>query len=206
MINIDTKKQITGFFVYIIGFSGSGKLSTAIELSNMIDALIVNSNFSNNIQVRSIYDNVFEYDQIPEEVQDRIYNVAQIMLQAIEAYPIHSKNYIFIDELMKNNDHNIKMYNSVVELSKRMDTKILPIVLKCNLPTLQKRIKLKRQRENKKVVNVSNIVEKFRTCNLFIPPSAIEIDNSNMSIKGVAEEITSQMCRLSQIDRIYLKG
>ncbi len=53
MININTKKQITGFFVYIIGFSGSGKLSTAIELSNMIDALIVNSNFSNNIRLLS---------------------------------------------------------------------------------------------------------------------------------------------------------
>ncbi|WP_395462618.1 hypothetical protein [Wolbachia endosymbiont of Cantharis cryptica] len=127
------------------------------------------------------------------------------MLQAIEAYPIHSKNYIFIDELIKNNDYSIKMYNSVVELSKRMDTKILPIVLKCDLPTLQRRIKLKRQRENKKIPNVSSIIEKFRTGNLFIPPSSIEIENSNMSIKEVAEEITSQMCRLSQIDSIYAK-
>jgi hypothetical protein len=136
MININTKKQRTGVFVYITSFSGSGKLSAATELSNMIDALIVNSNFSNNTQIRSIYDNIFEYDQIPEEVQDRIYNIAQIMLQAIKAYPIHSKNYIFIDELMKSNDHNIRMYNSVVELSKRMNTRILPIVLKCDSPTL----------------------------------------------------------------------
>jgi deoxyadenosine/deoxycytidine kinase len=206
MININTKEQITGVFVYIIGFSGSGKLSTAIELSNMIGALIVNSNFSNNTQIRSIYDNIFEYDQIPKEVQDRIYNVAQTMLQAIEAYPIHSKNYIFIDELMKNNDYNIRIYNSVVELSKRMNTRILPIVLKCDLPTLQKRIKLKRQRENRKVTNMSSVIEKFRTRNLFIPPNAIEIENSNMSIKEVAEEITNQMYRLSQIDRAYAKG
>ncbi len=91
MININTKEQITGVFVYIIGFSGSGKLSTAIELSNMIGALIVNSNFSNNTQIRSIYDNIFEYDQIPKEVQDRIYNVAQIMLQAIETYQFIQK-------------------------------------------------------------------------------------------------------------------
>lgn len=205
MININTKKQRTGVFVYITSFSGSGKLSAAIELSNMIDALIVNSNFSNNTQIRSIYDNIFEYDQIPEEVQDRIYNIAQIMLQAIKAYPIHSKNYIFIDELMKSNDHNIRMYNSVVELSKRMNTRILPIVLKCDSPTLQKCVKLRRQRENKKVTNISSIIEKFRTRNLFVPPNAIEIENSNMSIKEVAEEITNQMYRLSQIDRVYAK-
>ncbi|MGL9717964.1 MAG: hypothetical protein ACR5K9_04680 [Wolbachia sp.] len=206
MININTKKQITGVFVYIIGFLGSGKLSTAIELSNMIDALIVNSNFSNNIQARSIYDNIFEHDHIPKEVQDRIYNVAQIMLQAIEAYPIHSKNYIFIDELMKNNNHNMRMYNSVVELSKRMNTQILPIMLKCDLHTLQKRIKLKRQRENRKVTNISGIIEKFRTRDLFIPPNTIEIENSNMSTREVAEEITHQIYRLSHIDRAYVKG
>ncbi|MDM8334911.1 hypothetical protein [Wolbachia pipientis] len=205
MINFNTKEQITGFFVYIIGFSGSGKLSTAIELSNMIDALIVNNNFSNNTQVRSIYNKVFEHDPIPEEVQDGIYNVAQIMLQVIEAYPIHSKNYIFIDELMKNNDYNIKMYNSVVELGRRMGTKIIPIVLKCCLPTLQKRIKLKRQRENRKFNNVSSIIEKFRAYNLFIPPRAIEIENSNMSIKEVAEEITSQMYKFSPVNGVYEK-
>uniref|UniRef100_A0A1A9VK56 Outer membrane protein assembly factor BamE domain-containing protein n=1 Tax=Glossina austeni TaxID=7395 RepID=A0A1A9VK56_GLOAU len=59
----------------------SGKLSTAIELSNMIDALIVNSKFYNNVQICSIYNSVFERDQIPKEVQDRIYGIMQIMLQ-----------------------------------------------------------------------------------------------------------------------------
>ncbi|WCR58038.1 MAG: hypothetical protein PG980_000510 [Wolbachia endosymbiont of Ctenocephalides felis wCfeJ] len=206
MINVNTKKQITGVFVYIIGFLGSGKLSTAIELSNMIDALIVNSNLFNNAQVRSVYDNIFEYDQIPKEVQDRMYNIAQIMLQAIEAYPVHSKNYIFIDELMQNSDYNVRMYNSVAELSRRMNTKILPVMLRCDLHTLQKRIKLKRQRENRRATNISGIIEKFRTRNLFIPPNAMEIENSNMSVKEVAEEIKRQIYRLSQIDRVYVKG
>ncbi|MGL9718949.1 MAG: hypothetical protein ACR5K9_10230 [Wolbachia sp.] len=56
------------------------------------------------------------------------------------------------------------------------------------------------------VTSMSSIIEKFRTRNLFIPPNAIEIENSNMSIKEVAGEITSQMYRLSQIDRVYAKG
>lgn len=57
----------------------------------MINALIVNSKFYNNVQACSIYDGVFERDQIPKEVQDRIYGIMQIMLQVIENYPIHSK-------------------------------------------------------------------------------------------------------------------
>ncbi len=183
MVNINTKKQPAGFFISLSGIPGSGKLSTAIELSNIINALIVNSKFYNNVQACSIYDGVFERDQIPKEVQDRIYGIMQIMLQVIENYPIHSKNYIFIDELMENNDQNMRMYDSIVRLSKKMNTEILPVVLRCDLPTLQKRIALKRQRKNRKVINLNSIVEKFRTDDLFIPPSAIEIENSDMSIK-----------------------
>ncbi|WP_265026796.1 AAA family ATPase [Wolbachia endosymbiont (group A) of Bombylius major] len=199
MVNINTKKQPAGFFIYLSGLSGSGKLSTAIELSNMIDALIVNSKFYNNVQVCSIYDGVFERDQIPKEVQDRIYGIMQIMLQVIENYPIHSKNYIFIDELMENNDQNMRMYDSIVRLSKKMGTEILPVVLRCDLLTLQKRIALKRQRKNRRVINVNNVIEKLRTNDSFIPPSAIEIENSDMSIKEVAQEIVNQMHKLSQI-------
>ncbi len=43
----------------------------------------------------------------------------QIMLQVIENYPIHSKINIFIDELMENNDQNMRMYDSIVRLSKK---------------------------------------------------------------------------------------
>ncbi|KAB2978282.1 AAA family ATPase [Wolbachia endosymbiont of Nasonia oneida] len=199
MVNINTKKQPAGFFIYLSGLSGSGKLSTAIELSNMINALIVNSKFYNNVQACSIYDGVFERDQIPKEVQDRIYGIMQIMLQVIENYPIHSKNYIFIDELMENNDQNMRMYDSIVRLSKKMNTEILPVVLRCDLPTLQKRIALKRQRKNRRVINVNSVIEKLRTNDSFIPPSTIEIENSNMSIKEVAQEIVNQMHKLSQI-------
>ncbi len=199
MVNINTEKQLTGFFISLSGLSGSGKLSTAIELSSMIDALIVDSSFSNNTQICSIYNGVFEHDQIPKEVQERIYGITQIMLQAIENYPIDSKNYIFIDELTKNSDQGMRMYDLIVRLSKKMGTEILPVVLRCDLPTLQKRIALKRQRKNRGVINVNSVIEKLRTNDSFIPPGTIEIENSNMSIKEVTQEIVNQMHKLSQI-------
>ncbi|WP_349968235.1 AAA family ATPase [Wolbachia endosymbiont of Armadillidium arcangelii] len=203
MVNIHIKKQLIKFFIYITGLSGSGKLSTAVTLSSTINAVIVNSHFYNNTQIYPIYNDAFEHNQTPKEVQDKIYNTVHVMLRAIEAYPIDSKNYIFIDELMKNNDYNVKIYNSVVELSKKMGTKILPIVLRCNPLTLQERNALKKQRKNRKVININSI--KFRVEDLFVPPNAIEIENSNMSIKEVAEEVISHMYRLGQIYSFYTK-
>lgn len=189
MINVDIKKQLTKFFIYITGLPGSGKLSTAIVLSSMINAVIVSG---------------LEYNQTSKEARDRMYNTANVMLQAIEAYPIDSKNYIFVDELMKNNDYNIRIYNSIIELSKKMSTKILPIVLRCNPLVLQERTISKKQRKNRKVTNINSI--KFREEDLFVPQNAIEVENSNMSIKEVAEEIVSQMYKLGRINSVYAIG
>ncbi|MDN5247730.1 MAG: hypothetical protein QWI36_01140 [Wolbachia endosymbiont of Tyrophagus putrescentiae] len=195
MTDIDVKKQITGFFIYFIGFAGSGKLSTAVELSHVINALIVSSTFPHNSQIHDLYDSaIFKYDQTPKEVRDRMYNITQIILKVIESDPIHSRNYIFFDELIKDNEYDTKTYNSVVNLSIKMNTKLLPVVLRCDLPTLQKRIELKSQRDNKRVVDASNIVEISRNKELFVPPNAIEIENSNLSIKEVTQKI---------IDKIY---
>lgn len=191
MVNI--KKQITGLFIYIIGFSGSGKLSTAIELSNMVDALIVSSSFPHNAQIHTVYGDVFEPDKIPKGVQDKVYDITQTMLQVIETYPTKSKNYIFFDELVEGSDHDLRMYNSVVSLSAKMNTRVLPIVLRCDLSTLQKRIELKNKRGNKKIINASNLIERFKSRDLFVPPNAIEIENSNMGAREVAEEIISQI-------------
>ncbi len=145
-----------------------------------------------------------EYNQTSKEDRDRIYNTTHVMFQSIEAYPIDSKNYIFVDELIKNNDYNIIIYNSVVELSKKMSTKILPIVLRCNPLILQERNISKKQRKNRKVTNINSI--KFREEDLFVPQNAIEVENSNMSIKEVAEEIVSQMYKLGRINSVYPIG
>ncbi|OCA06037.1 AAA family ATPase [Wolbachia endosymbiont of Trichogramma pretiosum] len=189
MVNVDIEKQLTKFFIHITGLPGSGKLSTAIVLSSMINAVIVSG---------------IEYNQTSKEARDRIYNTTHVMFQAIEAYPIDSKNYVFVDELIKNNDYNIRIYNSVVELSKKMSTKILPIVLRCNPLILKERTISKKQRKNRKVTNINSI--KFREEDLFVPQNAIEVENSNMSIKEVAEEIVSQMYKLGQINSVYATG
>lgn len=194
---VSIQKQITGLFIYIIGFSGSGKLSTAIELSHMVDALIVSSSFPYNAQIHTVYGDVFEQEKIPKGVQDTIYDITQTMLQVIESYPTKSKNYIFFDELVEGSDHDIRMYNSVVSLSTKMNTRVLPIVLRCNLSTLQKRIELKNKRGNKKIISASNSVERFKSRDLLVPTNAIEIENSNISAREVAEEIMSQAYQFS---------
>ncbi len=69
---------------------------------------------------------------------------------------------------------------------------------------LQERTISKKQRKNRKVTNINSI--KFREEDLFVPQNAIEVENSNMSIKEVAEEIVSQMYKLGRINSVYAIG
>lgn len=119
------------------------------------------------------------------------------MLQVIESCLTKLKNYIFFDELVEGSDHDTRIYNTVVSLSKKINTRVLPIVLKCNLSTLQKRIELKNKRGNKKIISASNSVERFKSRDLLVPTNAIEIKNSNISAREVAEEIISQPYQFS---------
>ncbi len=185
-------KKIEGFFIYIIGFTGSGKLSVVMELSSMVDAVIVSSSLPYNVQIHTFWDSALECNSVPKEIQEKTYNIIKITSEIIESYPTRSKNYIFFNELIKNNEYDIKAYNAVLDLSKKMNTKMLPVILRCNLSTLQKRIELKRQRGYKKKVS-SIIAEKFKNQELFVPENAIEIESSNISIKEVANKIIDHL-------------
>ncbi len=176
-------KKIEGFFIYIIGFTGSGKLSVVMELSSMIDAVIVSSCLPYNLQVHTSWDSSLKCNSVPEEIQEKAYNIIKITSEIIASYPTRSKNYIFFNELIKNNDYDIRAYNAILDLSRKMNTRMLPVILRCNLSALQKRIALKQQRGYKKKVS-SLIAEKFKTQELFVPENAIEIENSHMGTKA----------------------
>lgn len=182
-------EKITKLFIYIVGFSGSGKLSTAVELSHMINASIVSSSFPYNFHINKFYNNIFQHN---EEIES---NIMQIMLKVVEIYPKKSKNYIFFSELTKN---DMRMYNELVNLSIKMKTRILPVVLKCSTSILYNRLESKKRSGYRKFNFYNDFEEKLKNKDLFIPPNSLEIENSSMSIQEVAKEIINQAINLTK--------
>lgn len=176
--------------IYLIGFPGSGKLTIAKELCNILDGVIVDNNLFNNI----IFDMIdFRNVEVTSEIWEKIFVIRENMLAILEKYHIESKHYIFTNELIKGDSYDQKVYNSVVNLSKKMNVEILPVVLYCNSAELVKRVQSKEREKERKITDSDFAMRKIKGKKLFVPQGSLEIDNSNLSAKEVAKKIVEKM-------------
>lgn len=176
--------------IYLIGFPGSGKLTTAKELCNIIDGVIVDNNLFNNI----IFDIIdFRNAEVTSEIWEEIFVIRENMLAILEKYHIESKHYIFTNELIKGDSYDQRVYNLVVNLSKKMNVEILPVVLYCNSAELVKRVQSKERVQERKITDSDFAMRRIKGKKLFVPQGSLEIDNSNLSAKEVAKKIVEKM-------------
>lgn len=175
--------------IYLIGFPGSGKLTITKELCKIIDAVRVDNNLFNNI----IFDiATLRNTDVPDDLWNNILTVRKGLLAILAVCYEKSKHYIFTNELVKGEEHDQEVFNSVVDFSEKTGMKILFVVLHCSKEELARRIQS--QGRHGKITNpqyVKNIELKGKE--LFVPPGALEIDNSDLSAEEVAEKIVQEM-------------
>lgn len=176
--------------IYLIGFPSSGKLTTAKELCKIIDAVIVSNNLFNNIIFKIVK---LRNAEVTSELWEKIFAVRENMLSMLEKHYIESKHYIFTNELIDGDPYNQRLYNSVVNLSKKVGVEILPVVLHCNSEELVKRVQSEERYQENKTTDSDFAIKKIEGKRLFVPEGAFEIDNSNLSAKEVAKKIVEKI-------------
>ncbi|WP_339048308.1 AAA family ATPase [Candidatus Mesenet endosymbiont of Phosphuga atrata] len=186
-------QRVSKLFIYVIGFPGSGKLSISTELSKTLDALIMDNSMFNNIAFNLIDNELFTRREVPQKLWDKIFEIRAVTLKIIEQYPTPSGNYIFTNELLEGDEYDMRVYNSIVSLSEKLKTKMLPIILNCSEDVLKERISSKERHKNKKITDVDFATSRIRGKKLFVPKGALEIDNSNLKPKEAAKIIMAHI-------------
>ncbi len=176
--------------IYLIGFPGSGKSTTAKELCKIIDAVIVSNNLFNNIIFNIVK---LQNAEVPDDLWEKIFAVRENILAILEKYYVKSKHYIFTNELIEGDPYDQKIYNSVINLSKKMGVKIFPVVLHCNNEELVKRVQSEERYQENKITDSDFAMKRIEGKRLFIPEGTLEIGNSNLSAKEVAKKIIEEM-------------
>ncbi|MDM8335238.1 hypothetical protein [Wolbachia pipientis] len=123
----------------------------------------------------------------------KIFAVRENTLAILEKRYIKSKHYIFINELVDDDLYDQRLYNSVVNLSKKMDVGILPVVLHCNSEELVKRVQSEERYQENKITDSDFAMKKTKGRRLFVPEGSLESDNSNLSAEEVAKKIVESM-------------
>ncbi|QOD38363.1 hypothetical protein [Candidatus Wolbachia massiliensis] len=176
--------------IYLVGFPGSGKLTTAKELCKIIDAVIVNNNLFNNIIFKVVK---LRNGEVTDDLWEKIFAVRENMLSILEKHYIKSKHYIFTNELIDGDPYDQRLYGSVVNVSKKMGMKVLPAILHCNSEELVKRVQLEERGQENKITDSDFAMKKIKGKRLFVPEGSLEIDNSYLSAKKVAKKIVDTM-------------
>jgi broad-specificity NMP kinase len=176
--------------IYLIGFPGSGKSTTAKEISKIIDAVIVSNNFINNIIFNVIN---LQNAKVPDDLWESIFLIRKNMLAILEKHHIKSKHYIFTNELLKGDRYDQKVYNLILDLSTKMNASIFSVVLHCNKAELAKRVQSKERSQENKITDLDFAMKRIEGERLFIPEGALEIDNSSLSAKEVARKIADKI-------------
>ncbi|MGL9717425.1 MAG: AAA family ATPase [Wolbachia sp.] len=176
--------------IYLIGFPGSGKLTTAKELCKIIDAVIVSNNLFNSIIFEVVE---LRNSEVTDDLWEKIFAVRENMLAMLREHHIKSKHYIFTNELIDGDPYDQKLHKSVVNLSKKMGVEILPVVLHCNSEELVKRVQSEERHQENKITDSDFAMKKIKGKRLFAPEGSFEIDNSSLSAKEVAERIVKKM-------------
>ncbi|MCA4773831.1 hypothetical protein [Wolbachia endosymbiont of Mansonella perstans] len=115
------------------------------------------------------------------------------MLAVLGEHHIKSKHYIFTNELIDGDSYDKRIYSSMVNLGEKMGVEILPVVLHCDNEELIKRIESKKRYQEGKITDLDFAIKRTREKRLFVPEGSLEIDNSNLSAKEVAERIVKGM-------------
>ncbi|NSM56453.1 ATP-binding protein [Wolbachia endosymbiont of Atemnus politus] len=176
--------------IYLIGFPGSGKLTTAKELCKIVDAVIVSNNLFNNIILGVVK---LTNNKVINDLWEKIFAVRENMLAILGKYHIKSKHYIFTNELIDGDSYDQRVYSSMVNLGKEMSVEILPVVLHCNNEELVKHVQSKERYQENKIINSDFAMKRIEGKRLFVPEGSLEIDNSSLSAKEVAERIVEEM-------------
>ncbi len=123
----------------------------------------------------------------------KIFAVRENILAILEEHYIKSKHYIFTNELIEGDPYDQRIYNYVVNLSKKMDMEVLSVVLHCNDEELARHIHSKERCRKNKIIVLDFVMKRIEGKRLFIPEGTLEIDNSNLSAKEVAKKIFEEM-------------
>jgi hypothetical protein len=130
--------MLKNVIVYLVGFSGTGKLTVARELALLLKARVVDNHWINN-PIFGLIDND-RVTPFPEGVWDQIAKVRQAVLDTIATLSAPELNFILTHAGYDDDPEDWKIYNAIAKAAERRGALFIPIRLLCAEEELLRRV------------------------------------------------------------------
>ena len=185
--------KVENTFIYLIGFSGTGKLTIAKELQKLVPAILVDNHLINNV-VFSLID-CDGVTPLPDEVWDYTWQVRDIVLSTIRHLSKPERNFIFTNELIEGSENDAKLFEEIETLATQRRANLFPVRLAISIDELCKRIVSPERKSKLKAIDAHDMRERAAISKVFIPdhPNRIELDVTHLSAVESAKIIASKV-------------
>ena len=177
------------YFVHLLGFAGSGKLSIARELAPRLNAILVDNHFVNNVVLGLIDpDGV---SPLAPGVWTNIRKVRAVVLDTIEHYAKPGRSFVFTNEILEGEPLAEQACAEIARVAEARGATYLPVRLLVSAEELARRVASPERARKLKEIDVEAALRKAQTQRVYTPPNhkCMDITVTNLSAILAAEEI-----------------
>ncbi|MBM3521495.1 MAG: hypothetical protein FJX57_00945 [Alphaproteobacteria bacterium] len=183
------------YFVHILGFAGSGKLTIAKELAPQLRAVLVDNHFINNVVLGLIEpDGV---TPLASGVWVNIRKVRAIALETIQHYARPDRSFVFTNEILEGEPLAEQACSDIAKVAEARGATYRPVRLLIAPEELARRVASPERASQLKEIDAEAALRKARTRRVYTPPNhkCLDLEITNLSPTHAAENIVLHLRR-----------
>jgi chloramphenicol phosphotransferase-like protein len=193
MGRLTSRAMLTNIIVYLVGFSGTGKLTVARELAGPLKARVVDNHWINN-PILGLIDND-RVTPFPIGVWDQIDQVREAVLETIATLSARDANFILTHAGHDDDPQDHEISQAILRTADRRRAVFVPVRLLCNETQLVRRVVSPERTARLKGMNPEAAARTVRTRDVLKVnhANAMTLDTSDVSPQESARRILAHI-------------
>ncbi len=178
--------QYTNCIVLIMGFAGSGKLTTAKELIKFPNFKLVDNHTWNNPIFNLI--NQDGFTPLPNAVWQKAGKICDVIFETMKELSPPDFSFVITQEMIEGDEHPKQFYQRVRQLARDRRALLIPVRLECEEIELIIRVGEIKRRDHYKTIDTERALHLVRHCSVFHThhPNELTINNTTKTAAEVA--------------------
>lgn len=167
--------------IYLFGFPGTGKLTTAKELGKQADVILLDNQTINIPLFKAV--NADGKTKLPERIWDNVKKVWDAVFDTIIHIAPQEYNYVLTNVLVNEDTEDVEWFKHVRSVAEQKQATFLPVRLTCSVQEMKKRIVRPERKERMKEMDPATPTRYAENFTVLTPdhPNLLSLDVTDLS-------------------------